>query len=256
MKLGIIQGRLSKPINGHIQEFPKETWENEFKLLNNLGLNHIEWIVTKKSFNENILKTDIKKYSNLISSVCCDHIIDENIIHLEYLNEHLSPICEWSLKNNINSINIPLLEESKITEENKESLYKTLNIFSKKYKNLFFNFEIESDIETCLELIKTNKNFFLVYDTGNITSCGFEHEDWINKGFDFIRHVHLKDRTINPIKTVEPLTGDTDFKKIFDLLKKKNYNYNYTIQTCRGITGCEFETIKKHTNIFKKLHDS
>ena len=52
MKLGIIQGRLSKPINGHIQEFPKETWENEFKLLNNLGLNHIEWIVTKKSFNE------------------------------------------------------------------------------------------------------------------------------------------------------------------------------------------------------------
>ena len=36
MKLGIIQGRLSKPINGHIQEFPKETWENEFKLLNNL----------------------------------------------------------------------------------------------------------------------------------------------------------------------------------------------------------------------------
>jgi len=138
MKLGIIQGRLSKPINDSIQEFPKDTWENEFKILNNLGLSHIEWIVTKKSFSENIFKENIKKYSSYISSICCDHIIDNNIIYLDYLNEQLSPICEWALKNNVNSINIPLLEESKITEENKESLYKTLNIFSKKYKNLFF----------------------------------------------------------------------------------------------------------------------
>ena len=29
MKIGLMQGRLSKPTNGHIQEFPEE-WEDEF----------------------------------------------------------------------------------------------------------------------------------------------------------------------------------------------------------------------------------
>ena len=40
MKLGIIQGRLSKPIEG-FQDCP-ENWRNEFELLSDLNLNHIE----------------------------------------------------------------------------------------------------------------------------------------------------------------------------------------------------------------------
>ena len=256
MNLGIIQGRLSIPVDGKIQKFPKGCWEKEFLILETLNLNHIEWIITKKSFSEKIIDLDIKKYSNKISSLCCDHLIDEKINELEFLENNLSPVCEWALKNNIKSINIPLLEESKITNDNKEKLFNTLTLFSKKYENLNFNFEIESDISTCLELMDRGKNFFLVYDTGNITSCGFDTEEWINKGFNYIRHVHLKDRTISPVKTVEPLEGDTNFVKIFDLLKKKNYNYHYTIQTCRGVTGSEIKTIKKHIEIFKQLYDS
>jgi len=52
MKLGVIQGRLSKPIDGKIQEFPLDGWEKEFLILDDLKLNHIEWIITKKSFDE------------------------------------------------------------------------------------------------------------------------------------------------------------------------------------------------------------
>ena len=48
--IGIIQGRLSESINGHIQEFPYKTWEDEFNVLNKLGLTHIEWIITNSSF--------------------------------------------------------------------------------------------------------------------------------------------------------------------------------------------------------------
>ena len=29
-RLGIMQGRLSKPLNGKIQSFPKDTWKKEF----------------------------------------------------------------------------------------------------------------------------------------------------------------------------------------------------------------------------------
>ena len=51
MKVGIIQGRLSTPTEG-FQECPKN-WKREFDLLDELSLSHIDWIVTKNSFNNN-----------------------------------------------------------------------------------------------------------------------------------------------------------------------------------------------------------
>lgn len=256
MKLGVLQGRLSEPIDNNIQEFPNKNWENEFLILNSLGLNHIEWIITKKSFQEKQFQKNVKKYSNLISGICCDHLINDKIVDIEFLEKNLTPICDWSLENNIFNINIPLLEESKISDINQEILIKNFSFFSKKYDKLKFHFEIESDIQSCLNLVKSNKNFYLIYDTGNITSCGYDHEEWIIKGLKYIKNIHLKDRTKKPIKTVEPLTGDTNFKHIFDLLKNKNYNYLFTIQTCRGESGKEIQTIKKHIQIFKNIYDS
>ena len=47
MKLGLLQGRLSPPVGG-FQEFPKD-WEREFRIADELGLNHIDWLVTNIS---------------------------------------------------------------------------------------------------------------------------------------------------------------------------------------------------------------
>ena len=41
-RIGIMQGRLSKPINGKIQSFPKNSWENEFYLAKDIGFELIE----------------------------------------------------------------------------------------------------------------------------------------------------------------------------------------------------------------------
>jgi len=43
--LGILQGRLLKPINGLIQEFPFVEWEKEIPLMESLGFEHFEWII-------------------------------------------------------------------------------------------------------------------------------------------------------------------------------------------------------------------
>ena len=51
MRIGIIQGRLSPPVEG-FQECPVE-WEREFDLLPKLDLNHIEWIVTYENYHRN-----------------------------------------------------------------------------------------------------------------------------------------------------------------------------------------------------------
>jgi hypothetical protein len=76
MKLGILQGRLLPPVDNKIQEFPTN-WEDEFQLIDSIGLNHIEFIITNKSFNQ-FKNISLEKYKKNISGICCDHIIDSN----------------------------------------------------------------------------------------------------------------------------------------------------------------------------------
>ena len=255
MKLGIIQGRLLEPVGGNIQEFSFDRWEDEFELINKLNLNHIEWIITDNSFNNNVLSINISKYHTKVSSICCDQLIHSTITNIEFLKKQILPVCEWAINNQIKIINIPLLEASELNENNKHILISNFQIISDLFPDLEFHFEIESSIDLCLELVSTRNNFFLIYDTGNITSKLLDHVEWIIKGHKYIKNVHLKDRTISPIKTVEPFTGDTDFKTIFETLRSINYNNFFTIQTCRGETGREIDTIKNHIKKFVNLYN-
>jgi hypothetical protein len=259
MKLGIIQGRLLNPIDGNIQEFPKKNWEDEFDIIKKLGLSHIEWIITNKSLSEGVLNLDVSKYSDNISSVTCDNLVNKNIVSHTFLSKQLRPICEWAIKNNIKVISIPLLEDSQISTTNQtHNIYnfkKALIPYSLIYPELEFHFEMESSWNITTELVKDCSNFFLIYDTGNITSCGFDHKEWITNNLQFIKNVHLKDRTVNPLKTVEPLTGDTDFTLIFKTLNELKYKEIFTLQLARGKEGDEIKTIKEYIKLFKHLYE-
>ena len=70
-KIGIIQGRLSKPVNGKIQSFPNNTWKSEFYLAKEIGFEkHIEKI-------EKILRTKIvEKRMKKLSGRDIDNIIE------------------------------------------------------------------------------------------------------------------------------------------------------------------------------------
>ena len=95
---------------------------------------------------------------------------------------------------------------------------------------------------------------FVTYDTGNITSCKIDHEDYIYALKDKIGQVHLKDRNFGSTNTVIPGTGDTDFPKIFKILKDIDYAGYYTLQTAREKSGNEIDTIKKHRQIMEKYY--
>ena len=56
MKIGIIQGRLSVPDLGH-QTTP-DNWIHEFKSLEPLGLEHIEWNIDNIRLFDNPVLTD------------------------------------------------------------------------------------------------------------------------------------------------------------------------------------------------------
>lgn len=252
MKIGIIQGRLSLPTEG-FQECPIN-WGREFDLLPDLGLEHVEWIITKNSFNSNpFFYEDLSDYP--ISSVCADNLVDKRIHHVDFLQNNLDPICKAAIKNNVECVTIPLLEDSSM-EDNATRFEFCNNIIkiTENYPNLLFSFEAELNLNKIYDIINLSANYRITYDTGNMTSYGVNHEKYIGLVHSKINNVHLKDRTHNA-ETVFPLDGDTDFKKIFSCLKFFGYNGPFSLQTARGENGKEIETIKEHIKTLKVVYN-
>jgi hypothetical protein len=251
MNIGILQGRLSPP-NGGFQEFPKD-WKKEFVLAEELGLNHIDWLVTKNcSYHSNpIFNEDLSKLN--INSICADNLISKRIISPDFLFNNLLQICVSAIKNNIYSITIPLLEESGISDVPfRKAFIDNMNNFAiTYYPEITFSFEIESYEDAISDVLDSNPNFRLTYDTGNMTSLGISHEYYLDKFSDRIDNIHLKDRTYEG-NTVWPGSGKTDFGKIFEIMSDKQ-DLKYTIQTDRGSNGEEYKTIEKHFNYFNKF---
>ena len=256
MNIGTIQGRLSEPVNGHMQEFPTN-WQKEFELLEHCGLAHIEWLITKGTAKSNPAFDETVSLKSLpISSYCADTLVDIRITDKDYLKEKLLPICESAIRNNIDTITIPLLEGSNVENPEIRQKFKNLIVeYAEKYPNLKFSFECELTIDGLRDILELSDNFYVTYDTGNITSYGIDHADYIDAFYKRINNVHLKDRTYDA-KTVYPNTGDTDFRLIFDKLTSVGYDGRYTLQTARGAAGNEVVTLLQHKNILEGLYNA
>jgi len=189
---------------------------------------------------------DVSDYKDKISSICCDHLMTDRIFDSKFFHQELGRVCDFARKNEIVNITIPLLEEAEVTSENCAYLLDFLHRSLMKHGDLKIHLEVDCKPSLALVLASIN-DFGLVFDTGNITSSGHDPVDWLNMNFDVIDTIHLKDRTKDPVMTVEPFTGDTDFEAIFKLLAEKSYDGLFTIQTARGETGKEQETIRNET---------
>jgi len=255
VRLGIIQGRLLPPENGHIQEFPSD-WKRELELLSENDMTHVEWLITRNSFDNNpILKESDFNFSKYVSSICVDNLVDNRITDREFLFSNLLPVLDAAVRHGIRKVTVPILEDSSMEQEETRGVFANLmKEVAIKYPQIEFCFEAELSSDNLLEILNSSSNFYVTYDTGNITSYGEDHEDYLNKLSKFIKNVHLKDRTYDA-RTVEPGTGDTNFKLIFETLNKIGYNGPYTIQTAREKTGNELNTILKHKNYFEELYN-
>jgi sugar phosphate isomerase/epimerase len=260
--VGIIQGRLSTPVDNQIQAFPRDTWRQEFDKLSTLGLSHIEWIITDDDFLDNPLMVPgalSAEQVKSIGAVCCDHLVDSRIGHHDnvpaVLENKLVPVCDRARELGLKKIGIPLLDASSM-----DSRPNTLQEFTKaivqvtdRYPNLTFSFEAELDHERLLALVNSRSNYRVTYDTGNITSYSNDHKEYLPAVFHKIDNVHLKDRlydyTVGAWKTVWPGTGRTDFNLIFGMLKSLGYDGSYTLQLARGLDGLEQKTVE-----YQKYH--
>jgi hexulose-6-phosphate isomerase len=255
MIIGILQGRLSKPIDNKMQEFPRSNWEQEFNKVEEIGLSGIEWLITPKDnlTNPFFIKNNLPKN---ILSVCVDTMVNTNFYKKKFLKKNLVPVLDKMTELKIKKIVIPLLEDSSVTDT--VIRYKFLKNFlpiSINYPNIDFCFEFECEKEIVMKIVNKMNNFFITYDTGNFTSFykeNINHQDLIKYFGNKIKNIHIKDRDYQGNTKFFGL-GDTNFKIIFEMLKKINYNENVILQLAREVEGNEInyisDTLKKINKI-------
>lgn len=264
-KIGIMQGRLSPPIDNEIQKFPWNTWEEEFYKAKEVGLDFIDWIIKSDNFYNNPLMTSkgykrikdiIKKTGVGVESVCADCFMEKPFIRctsieldirldmLEELINHLSDL-------NIKYLEIPLEDNSAILNEDEFNgiidTFRPIMSFV-RHKNLTLSFETSLSpysVNNFLMQIE-HRNAKINYDMGNSASRGFHPSEEMEIYGSSIATVHIKDRLLND-GTVPLGEGDTDFIKCFRGLQ--NFEGPFVLQTARK--GDEVELAKKNLKFVK-----
>src|SRR3989344_2578401 len=125
--IGVMQGRLSKPVDGRIQAFPAATWEEEFKLASHIGIDAIEWIfedpyetnpLWSESGRKRIMEL-IKETGVRVDHVCADYFMQHPFFRVteqkrQTSAEILKKLLPFCREIGGKGVEIPFLDNSRI----------------------------------------------------------------------------------------------------------------------------------------------
>ena len=265
-RIGIMQGRLLRPIGESIQRFPADAWEQEFARAAQAGLFCIEWIYEVYGAEKNPLASDegietLRRLSEesgvAVRSVCADYFMDRPLLRSEGDSraERIA-VLRWLIERcgllGADRIVIPFVDVSRIetSAEADEVVAMLSSVVDDADKNA-----VELHLETSLPpgdfaallaklphpRVKAN------YDSGNSASLGYDVRDEFSAYGDRIGSVHIKDR-IRGGGTVPLGTGDADLPALFRGLRTIGYDRELIMQVARGAAGDEVNWAKKNRN--------
>lgn len=265
--IGIMQSRLS-PLSGtKYQQFPASWWELEFKLAQQYGFSHIEWIYDDNPDNilnqEDGYKQVLKQILNTgveVEAICADYFIehpfwDNSQFSVNIKKLHKLIIDGFRLGSKV--IVIPLLENSTIDSKTKiRHLVKNLSICLEYASRYMINICLETDLppehfHTLLRYFDGQERIGVCYDSGNSAASGYVIDREFSSFGHLIKHVHIKDRTLSGPNT-QIGKGATEFTKLFDFLQRFDYTGKMTLQCARtpeynlDYINQQFETTKQY----------
>lgn len=264
MNLAITQGRLSPPVDNKIQSFPINTWENEFKIANEIGIKNIEWVIdyetvfTNPIFNEkgiNRIVSLCKKYKISVSTIQCDFLLHKPFWKKKYkkyyqlINEKINYLLNIKKLGKNMIFIVPILENSKISNKKEERFvidyFKSKTLFLRKNNNKIA-FEIDYNPKKLKKFISNFHQhcFGINYDTGNSISNNYSYNDEIKSYFNRVLNIHYKDKNNNN-KTVYLGEGKFIYPDFYNKIKNK-YRGLITLQAARSGNISEIELIKKY----------
>lgn len=250
-----MQGRLSPLVDGKIQAFPWDTWQQEFPAAQGLGLGLMEWTLDQERLYQNPLMTpqgqqEIKALCQVhrlaIPSLTGDCFMQAPFwkasgLDRAALEADLIAIVRACAEIGIEMIVVPLVDNGRLEDEQQEE---TLLAFMLAQVDLFRELGLriifESDFaagELARFIARLPANTFGVnYDIGNSAALGYKPEEEFAAYGSRIVNVHVKDRALGGT-TVQLGTGNADFPTVFRLLRENGYAGNLIMQTARASDG-------------------
>lgn len=271
-RIGFMQGRLSPIIDGRIQSFPWNYWEDEFLLAEKIGVHLMEWTIDSKEIERNPIFlndgreriAELSKSRNVsIPSVTSDYFMENppwvsNSVEVTQI--HRNTLAGMKIMDS-KVLVIPLVDNSSILNDEIElRFFEFITNIESALRENDIKIAIESDFQpTNLANFISKLDPELVginYDIGNSASLGFSSFEELSLYGDRIINVHVKDRIIDG--TTVPLgTGNADLPGTVQLLEQIGYKGNYILQTARAEDEKHSEAIVKYSNMVKEwLHES
>jgi hexulose-6-phosphate isomerase len=210
--IGIMQGRLSPPIGGKIQFFPKTNWQEEFPILKEIGIQNLEWTFDKSDLFANPIISPLelqdvvvlaREYEVQIRTATCDNLMNAPIHKVgpegTTSDQELEKFLNLLGPSPISTIVWPLVDAGSIAtkSESKKFIGKlTRHISSLRSNNIRVAFETDLLPEQNKSLLDElpSEIFGINLDIGNSASYGNSiTNEWLLYG-ERIMNVHLKDR--------------------------------------------------------------
>jgi len=239
-------------VNGKIQAFPWDHWKNEFKQANACGFKVMEWTLDHEKLYENPLMFEsgrreikglMKRFGVGIPSLTGDCFMQSPFYKATdevraTLLKDLKNIVLSCAELNISNILIPLVDHGTLENDaHEESLRDGLNEILPVLRKANITITFESDfppdrLKKFIEQFDV-EHFGITYDIGNSASLGYDPGEEINRYFERIVNVHIKDRLLNG--TTVPLgQGNADIPLVLETLIRKGYSGYYMLQTARA----------------------
>ena len=261
-KIGVMQGRLSAPRDGKIQSFPMKTWQEEFALAAQCGLDLIEWIFEAADWENNPLMTDpgiaeIRRHATQhkvgVASVCADYFMDLPLLRASEREKQerlamLRRVITQCAKAQIQYLVIPFVDHSEIASPQE------LDEAARDMKSCALLAQTEG-VTLCLEtslgphefrsLLKKvdDPRVRVNYDIGNSASLGYNVREEFKTYGPWIATIHVKDRK-RAGGTVPLGNGDADIPAVFSECAAMKYAGPFILQAARQ--GDEVDTVKHY----------
>ena len=251
-KIGFMQGRLSPLVDGKIQAFPWDSWQQEFSAAQILGLGLMEWTLDQDRLYQNPLLTpqgqqEIRRLCQVhrlaIPSLTGDCFMqapfwkasgqDRAALEADFI-----AIARACAEVGIEMIVVPLVDNSRLeNEQQEEALVAFMLAQADLFRALGLRIIFESDFtpgELAHFIGRLPADAFGVnYDIGNSAALGYKPEEEFAAYGPRILNVHVKDRVVGG--TTVPLgTGNADFPTLFRLLRDVAYTGYLILQTARA----------------------
>jgi hexulose-6-phosphate isomerase len=266
-KIGFMQGRLCDQVNGKIQAFPWDHWQDEFPVARQLGVHLVEWTLDQEGLHENPLlsvagqaqiRELMAKYELSIPSLTGDCFMQAPFYKAggqekENLLADLRAVLAACAAIGVEFVVVPLVDNGSLqTAEDEQQLLAGLLPLAGQLRATGVKIVFESDFPA-LQLASFIAQFpadvfGINYDIGNSAALGFSPAEEIAAYGDRILNVHVKDRILGG--TTVPLgTGNADFPTAFDALKRCGYQGNFILQTARVQDGNHAAAIGRYRDM-------